>query len=143
MNMHVTSWEAFLFAVLEGEVNPKSVERMLKITATTAARKGISKILIDGRRVTGTLSAAERVELGARLADHITTLGAKPSVAFVGHPPTFNGLAVVTGRNRGVKVMLFASFPDALTWLRRSHISETGLIRAVSAHASVRTAHAH
>jgi len=75
---------------------------MLKLTSSLAARKGISKILIDGCRVSGNLSAAQRVELGATLADHVSKLGATPRIAFVGHPPTFNGLAAVTSRGRGV-----------------------------------------
>jgi hypothetical protein len=143
MNMHVTSWEAFLFAVVDGEINSKAVERMLKLTSSIAAKKGISKILIDGSRVTGTLSTTERVELAQRLADHVKRTGANPGVAFVGHPPTHNGLGAATARGQGVNVMLFGNIPDALKWLRRAHVSEKGLIRAASAHASVRAAPAH
>jgi hypothetical protein len=143
MNMHVTSWEAFLFAVVDGEMNSKSFERMLKITSSIAAKKGISKILIDGSRVTGNPSSAERVEVATKLADHINKSGAKPSIALVGHSPTFNGLGVLAGRSRGINAMLFDSIPEALTWLRRSHMSEKGFIRAKSAHAFARNAHPH
>jgi hypothetical protein len=137
MNMQVRSWEAFLFAVVDGEVNSKAVERMLKLASSVAAKKGISKILIDGSRVTGTLSAVHRVELGENLGEHIGNLGGKPSVAFVGHPPTFNGLAVLAGRHKGINVMLFDNTSDAIAWLRRGRISEKDIraVAAASAHA--------
>jgi hypothetical protein len=143
MNMHITSSEPLLFAVVDGEINPKAYERMLKLTASIAAKKDILKILIDASRVTGTVPAAERVEIGQRLADHVKRTGANPGVAFVGHPPTHHGLGAATARGQGVNVMLFGNIPDALKWLRRAHVSEKGLIRAASAHASVRAAPAH
>jgi hypothetical protein len=144
MIMHISSWEALLFAVVEGEINSGGYERMLKLASSISARKGISKILIDGSRVTGTLSPADRVELGQRLADHIKKTGANPHVAFVGHPPTFNGLGVATSRTRGVNAMLFGSVPDALKWLRRPQINEKDLVHhAVSPRPSGRTAHPH
>jgi hypothetical protein len=91
MNLNAKSWEAFFYAVVDGEINPKSAERLLKLTSSMAARKGISRILVDARQVTGTLLNSERVELAAKFADHVNKLGARPSVAFVGHPPAFNG----------------------------------------------------
>lgn len=124
MNLNAKSWETLLYAVVDGEINPKSAERLLKLTSSMAARKGISRVLVDARRVTGTLLNSERVELAAKLADHVNKLGARPSVAFVGHPPAFNGFGVVAGRSRGVNVMLFDSMPDALAWLRRQHSRE-------------------
>jgi hypothetical protein len=126
MNMHIQSWEAFLFAAVDGETNSRSVERLLTLVSNTAGRKGISKILIDGRRLTGTLSTAEREALGVRIADLANKLPAKPAVAFVGHPPSFNGLAMATARNRGVNIKLFDSTDEGIAWLRRQHVRGNG-----------------
>ena len=124
MKLHAKSWEAFLYAVVDGEINSKSVERLLKLTSSMAARKGISKILIDGSRVTGTLSTDERLEVAGKLVDHLNKLGANPSIVFVGHSPSYNGLGVAAARKRGVNIMLFDNIPDALARLRQRHSRE-------------------
>jgi len=118
MNMEVSFSDAFLFVVVGGEMNSKSCERMLKTAFGEAARKAVSKILIDGSRVTGTLSAEERVELGTRLADQVKSRGLEPTVAFVGHAPTFDGLGVAAIRKQGVNLKMFESIPDGLAWLQ-------------------------
>ena len=136
MNMQVRSWDAFLFGVADGQLNSTSLERLLKLTAGTAARKGISKILIDGSRVTGGLSDAERVDIGERVADHINKLGPRLNVAIVGHRPTFSGLGVLAARGRGLNVMLFDNASDAIVWLKRGHVVSGGeAIHAASANA--------
>ena len=117
MKMQVMCSDAFLFLVVDGQLNSKPCERMLKTAVGMAVKRGISKILIDGSRMSGGLSAEERVELGTKLADHVKGRGAKPTVAFVGRAPTSDGLTVATIRNQGVNVKMFDSIPKGLAWL--------------------------
>lgn len=119
MKLHTDTecWKPILYGIIDGEVDLDSSVRLLKFTTTMAAQKHISKILIDARLATGSLSADERVTLGAKLADHVKKLTTKESVAFVGYPPPFNRLGIDLARGRGVDVELFQSIPDALAWL--------------------------
>jgi hypothetical protein len=52
MNMQIKSWEAFLLAVVNGEVNCKAVERMLKLTSSIAASVS-QKFLLTGAESLG------------------------------------------------------------------------------------------
>jgi hypothetical protein len=130
MNLHTESWKPLLYAVVDGEVDPGSAELLLKLTTSRAAEKGISKILIDGRLVTGNLSTAEREALGAKLADHVAELGTTPSIAVIGHPPAFTGQAASVASDRGVNIELFESIPEGLAFLRAKITAEKPAIAA-------------
>jgi hypothetical protein len=118
MSLHA-EWKLVLYAVTDGDVDLESCLQLFERLTSGAAQTGISKLLIDGRFVSGILSTAERIEIGETLAAYVNQLLPKPRVAVIGHAPTFNGLAVSIARKLDFDVELFESVPDALAWLRR------------------------
>jgi len=118
MNLNSKSWSALLYAMMEGEADLNSFERLFEQATNLAAAKGISRILVDGRLLTGDLSTADRRELAVKGTEHLAQLGTKLNIAFVGHPPTFNGLGALGGRELGAPdFRLFPGISEALAWL--------------------------
>ena len=116
MNLHRESWDALVYAIVDGKVEFNSCTRVFEQVVDLAAEKQVSKILLDGRFLTGSLSTAERVEMALQGRKHLLQRGTKPSIAFVGHPPAFNGLGVLT-RIEGADFRLFPGISEALKWL--------------------------
>lgn len=118
MNLRA-EWKFVLYSVADGEVDVESTLRLFEQQLRAAAQSNVSRLLIDGRFVTGTLSDAERIEIGEALADVANRFSPRPRVAVIGHAPTFNRLAVTIARRLGFDVELFENVPEALDWLRR------------------------
>ena len=117
MNLHTESWKGLLYAHIDGRVECDLCSQMFERAANLAAEKRLSKILLDGRLVPGSLSTNERKELAVKGSAYFEHLRIHPSIAFVGHPPAFNGLGVLAAQERGEVVRLFSSIAEAIEWL--------------------------
>ena len=117
MNLHTESWKGFLYAVPDGAVDLESYWQLLEQTAEIAAKKGLSGILVDGRLLSGNISTTERHELAVRAKEYFDERGTHPTVAIVGHAPTYNGIGVLAAQEQGIVVRLFSSLSDAIEWI--------------------------
>jgi hypothetical protein len=122
MNLHAESWQGVLLACVDGAIDLDSSRQMFEQIAITAAERQLSKVLIDGRLISGELSIEQREELSARAADYLVKLGTSPSIAIVGHPPTVNGLGAAAVRSRGFNLRVFPSILEAVEWLSEAPI---------------------
>jgi hypothetical protein len=93
---------------------------MFERATNLAAEVHLSKVLIDGLRLTGDLSDIDRIDLAVKATDHLRQLGTHPAIAVVGNPPTFNGLAVLAAQSIGAEIQLFPNVPEAVEWLNKT-----------------------
>ena len=120
MNHHIDSWDTVLYAFSDGEVDLDSMLRFFEQTTTLAKDKGISKILFDGRFLSGDLSDVQRINLAVKATDHLRQIGTHPTIAVAGNPPTHNGLAALAMQSIGADVQLFSELREANDWLNKS-----------------------
>jgi len=106
-----------LLVTASGTIAFDSASRLLKQVFDTAAEKQVSKILVNCLAVEGKLSTLERYDLGIEVVAYLELRQLNPKVAFVGKPPTVDGLGVRVGQNRGLITEVFSSQQEALSWL--------------------------
>ena len=117
MNLNTESWKRILYATVDGEVEKEKIYQLFMQAVNTAIENGLSSILVDGRLLSGDLSSDARFEFSVRAKEYCDQRMSYPPVAFVGHPPTFNGLAVATAEKLGLVFRLFPDVSEALEWL--------------------------
>ena len=117
MNLHAKEWDTLLYALVDGPIEVSKTISLLKGVMDQARKKGVTKVLIDGRMVTGNMIKADRIRAAHVVAEHAEMLRTKVWIAFVGGFPTFNGLGVRRARVLGFKIDLFSDVTEALRWL--------------------------
>lgn len=121
MKFEITSRSGYILVIAEGAYDFTEVRRLIGSAYTAAAEHGLPKILIDCRNMTGTLSAAQRFELGEWVAGHYfqrPTTSHTP-VAVVGNEPFIDParLGENVAANRWVPVKAVTDMQEALKWL--------------------------
>jgi hypothetical protein len=122
VNLRIDLRDTLLYAFLDREIELSSSISMMQEITNVAKEKGLSKILVDGKVLTGDLSDLERINLAVKTADHLKDIGTSPVIAVVGNPPTFNGLAVLAAQSVGADVQLFREIKEGIDWLSRSPV---------------------
>jgi len=120
MNVHTELRDTVLYATADGEMDFDSCIRIFERLANLAAESQLLKILFEGLLLTGDLPDIDRINLAVKTTDYLKQLGIHPTIAVVGNPPTFNGLAVLAAQSVGADVQLFPGIQDAIEWLNQS-----------------------
>jgi hypothetical protein len=119
VNLAIDLRGTLLYAFVDQEIDLGSSVLMMQQITNLAKEKGLSKILVDGRFLTGALSDLERFDLAVKTTDHLREIGTHPTIALVGGPPTSNGLAAMAAQAIGQDVRLFPSIQEAIEWLNQ------------------------
>lgn len=111
--------DGYLVIRLSGPISMERVERLLAGIRRTCARRRATRVLLDVRAMTGSITLAERYEISVRAVDALApvvkraALVAQPELI---HPDKF-GVAVAT--RRGLPSNIFDDMDDAVAWLQR------------------------
>ena len=112
-----------LYAEVRGELSVTKAKEFFRQMLGEHSRAGTRKILIDCRRVCGSLTPTQRYELGIQLsAGHVQMIeggSVPPEVAVVAVPPLFDRgmLMESVAINRGARFRAVQSLDEAAEWL--------------------------
>ena len=117
--------EGPLFYVsLAGEMDGRLAEKAYRELLRECVAGGRSRLLIDGRALTGELSTTERYSLGKVVADENAAVAAREAgrqvrVAMVGNPPLIDRdrFGETVAVNRGAAVKITYDLESAYRWL--------------------------
>lgn len=123
MNLSLHPSGDVLFAYLSGEFSLVEAERTFQQVLEAMEQNNVAKVLLDGRQVTGELTACERFYYGAFVADAVLNkrLAGMPAPRFsyVLRSPVIDPqrLGETVAINRGMNVKAFDDLDEALNWL--------------------------
>lgn len=109
--------DGYLVIRLSGPITMERVERLLESIRRTCARRRATRVLLDVRGMTGSVTLADRYEISVRAVDALApvvkraALVAQPGLI---HPDKF-GVTVAT--RRGLPSNIFDNVDDAVAWL--------------------------
>lgn len=112
-----------LYAEVSGGVSVKQARELFGRLLGEYVRTESKCILVDCRRLAGTLSVMERYDLGLQLFDgHLQMIESgrvPPQIAIVAVPPLFDGgrLMESVAVNRGVRLRAVQTLEEAASWL--------------------------
>ncbi len=112
-----------LYAGVSGEVCMKAARELFGRLMAEYVRTGAKCILIDCRRVTGTLEVMQRYEMGMELYNgHLRMIEGghvPPQIAIVAVPPLFDRgrLLESVAVNRGARLRAVQTLEEAALWL--------------------------
>ncbi|HEX6690120.1 MAG TPA: hypothetical protein VF110_03135 [Burkholderiales bacterium] len=116
-NIKVIHASDFIRAQPEGPAHLEEAERLLKEIADASAGLSDFEILVDTRRVTGSLSAPDLWTLAQKLARF--RLGAARRTAILCPIEKFDHsrFFALCAENRGFNIQAFTSYEEAMEWL--------------------------
>ena len=133
MEMVMDYRKSYIQVTVNGKYDLNEVKRIFDIILDNAMERRISKILIDARNLSGTLTTMERYDIGEYLAKINFDFYQMPDtpplrLACVAvEPPMEPSRFVQTvARNRGVDIMITDTMAEALKWLGAENTSEKG-----------------
>lgn len=112
-----------LYAEISGEVCVKQARELFERLMGEYVRTGSECILIDCRRVVGTLTVMQRYDLGLQLYDgHLRMIESgrvPPQIAIVAVPPLFDSRMLMesVAVNRGARLRAVQTLEEAASWL--------------------------
>jgi hypothetical protein len=119
-NLELALHDAYVLIRAHRFIDTGSGLALLQQAANMAIRSGRRGLLIDLLPVSSqTASTALRYEFGEQLAALPRLRSGSLRVALVGKSPLFSqeGMAMLTARNRGADVSMFAELEPAIEWL--------------------------
>ena len=116
-NIKVISAPEFIRAQPEGRVNLEAAEAMLKEIAEAGEGLESFHVLVDTRRVSGALEAAELWHLAQKLVSYRRTFGHRTAVLCPLEKFDNTRFFALCAENRGINVHAFTSYEDAMEWL--------------------------
>jgi hypothetical protein len=116
--LRLAQQDDYLLAVASGRLTYQQAITQVFSLLLIANSNGLEKILVDATESEGgEMTDAERDELGMKVAQHSTSIGATTRIAVVGHPPAITGIAAAAARSYGLPCETFPSRLGALKWL--------------------------
>jgi hypothetical protein len=119
MPYHVTIIPAheFIKATAEGALDYEETRRQLLQLAAIADSHTDSGVMIDTRKAHSTLSVTNLWSLAAEFCQHLSAIGRK--IAVLCPPDRFDQATFLElcSQKRGLNVLAFTSFEEALDWL--------------------------
>jgi hypothetical protein len=116
-NVKVIQATEFIRATPEGTAYIEKAELLLKQIADASAGLEGFHVLVDTRRVTGSLTAVELWHLADRLAHYRRTFGNKTAVLCPVERFDHSRFFALCAENKGFNVQAFTSYEDAMEWL--------------------------
>ena len=113
-NLSFTPRDGYLEIGVAGEWSLDSLYELIDATRRETERTGLSRVLCDGRGMTGHPTEMARFKAGVRTAE---VLGAKIRVALVSRPEIITRFGENAAVNRGASLKVFADPAEALAWL--------------------------
>jgi hypothetical protein len=119
-NVRVIQARDFLHATPEGAADLKAAERLLAELARHSEGLEDFDVLVDTRRVNGTLSAAQLWFLSEQLARYHGNFARKTAILCPVERFDHAQFFALCAENRGFNIMAFDSYEDAMEWLLES-----------------------
>jgi hypothetical protein len=116
-NIKVIRPSDFVRATHEGPATLELAEQLLEDIAQAGARLGDFQVLVDVRRVTVRLTAAELWQLSEKLASYRRKLGDKTAILCPAQRFDHTHFYSLCAQNKGFNVRAFTSYEDAMEWL--------------------------
>lgn len=119
----------YLEVTLGGEFNLEEIEHIGTQIFDFCHETNLEKVLVDARKITGRPTLVTKIELSdsmiAKQIEHIARGGRSLQVAHLVAPGMADaaGFAEILGANRGMKIFVTTSLPEALTWLGAEPVS--------------------
>ena len=124
MNLSLRRSGDTLHATLAGAFNLAEAQGTFLRILDTVEDNDVAKVLVDGRAVTGQLTATDRFDYGNFVANAVVESSARrarqaPKFAYVLLEPIIDKqrLGEIVAINRGMNVGTFDNLEDALKWL--------------------------
>src|SRR5215204_1879625 len=125
MTVNISARPENLHVVAAGEFSLEEAKRTFLEVLDSVQKLGLSKVLFDGRDVTGEPLLIERFYYGQFAAEHVKSLtehgweGEEPQFAYVLSEPVLDWLRFgeMVARNRGLEVRAFNNPDEAVAWL--------------------------
>lgn len=117
--MTVADRQGYLEVTVDGPITLPRARSLLDAIFLLSAKRKTSRVLVEGRGVTGALSTLDRYEFGAHAARGVGIVDRMAIVAPASmiDPEKFG---VRVARNRGFTVDVFGDLDKALRWLLES-----------------------
>ena len=116
-NVKIIQATEFIRASPEGTAYIEKAERLLKEIADASAGLEGFHVLVDTRRVTGSLTAVELWHLADRLAHYRRTFGNKTAIICPVERFDHSRFFALCAENKGFNVQAFTTYEDAMEWL--------------------------
>ena len=115
LGYEVKKEKGFLHVVTESVLTVEIVENFCEEVPKMASESGISKVLVDCRAITYSLSKAERIEYSVNIAEHFKGI----KVAIVADAPfrDNNLFGETAARERGAQFRVCTNMAEAFFWL--------------------------
>jgi hypothetical protein len=116
-NIKVIHATDFISATPEGKVNLEKAELLLKEIAEAGTGLDGSQVLVDTRRVTGSLTATELWYLADRLVHYRRTFANKTAIICPIERFDHSRFFALCAENNGFNIQAFTSYEKAMQWL--------------------------
>jgi hypothetical protein len=118
MDMHIAvdASGRFLRCTVTAQATPENAQQLLQRFQEGAEGTVHTRLLLDLMAVTGELALPQQHQMGVGLAE---TFRKFSRVAVVQKPRTNNGFGALVAKNRGLKIDVFATEAEAISWLTR------------------------
>jgi hypothetical protein len=121
-NVRVIQARDFVRATPEGVADLKTAENLLAELARHAAGIEDFDVLVDTRRVSGSLSAAQLWFLSEHLARYHDNFAHKTAILCPAERFDHAQFFALCAENRGFNIMAFDNYEDAMEWLLDSSL---------------------
>jgi hypothetical protein len=116
-NVKIIHASDFIRARPEGPAQLEDAEQMLKDIAAAGAGLDHYEVLVDTRRVTGSLSATDLWTLAEKLARFRSTFAHRTAILCPLEKFDHSRFFALCAENRGFNIQAFTSYEDAMEWL--------------------------
>jgi hypothetical protein len=116
-NVKVIQGTEFIRATPEGKAYIEKAEQLLKEIADASAGLEDFHVLVDTRRITGSLTAVELFHLADKLAHYRRTFGHKTAIICPVERFDHSRFFALCAENKGFNVQAFTTYEDAMEWL--------------------------
>jgi hypothetical protein len=116
-NVKVIQATEFIRATPEGKAYVEKAEQLLKDIADASAGLEGFHVLVDTRRITGSLTAVELFHLADKLAHYRRTFGNKTAIICPVERFDHSRFFALCAENKGFNVQAFTTYEDAMEWL--------------------------
>ena len=116
-NVKIIHASDFIRARPEGPAQLEDAEQMLKDIAVAGAGLDSYEVLVDTRRVTGSLSATDLWTLAQQLVRFRTTFAHRTAILCPLEKFDHSRFFALCAENRGFNIQAFTSYEEAIEWL--------------------------
>ncbi len=115
LGYEVKKEQGFIHVVAESVLTTEAVENFCEKVPKIARESGISKVLVDCRAITQSISKAERIEYSINIAEHFKGIKVAVVADTPFRDPELYGETIA--RERGAQLRVCTNMAEAFFWL--------------------------